>query len=492
MTAILSLADLARHVAAHRAEGKKVVHARGTFDLLQRADIANLERARAAGHVLVVTVCEQDPTLGRPIILEAPLRAQTLASLPFVSAVALEGDKDAAACIALLGADVLASDLKPPPSGRPPPEDRPSQLHVLDAAARTEVVYQKREPFSPEAESFLTTFRQKYTATDVVRSLEVLKKLRVLVVGDTIVDEYHFCRPYGMPLKAPIIAAQFLDAESYLGGALAVANHVAGFCGQVHLVTTLGETQSREQFIRGGLQGNVDLKFFVRPGAPTTVKRRYLRKFLLQKLFEVAFFDDRPLPDEVDQSLADYLGSVAGSYDLVVVADFGHGCISSRSIEALTGKAKFLALNAQLNSINFGYHVITKYPRADYACIDEEETRMAMRDRTSPVTKLLPALADRLGAGVMTVTRGHHGSMTYRRQDRSTVSVPVLSRQVIDTIGAGDAYLSVTAPCVAAGLPDDLVGFIGNAVGALAVRIVGNKTSVGPEELFEFIHVLMR
>ena len=93
-------------------------------------------------------------------------------------------------------------------------------------------------------------------------------------------------------------------------------------------------------------------------------------------------------------------------------------------------------------------------------------------------------------AATITVTRGHHGSTTWNRGG-VMATIPILSRQVIDTIGAGDAYLSITAPCVAAGFSPELVGFIGNAVGALAVRIVGNKTSVAPEGLFEFIHVLM-
>jgi len=174
-----------------------------------------------------------------------------------------------------------------------------------------------------------------------------------------------------------------------------------------------------------------------------------------------------------------------------VVADFGHGLLSRRAITTITASPTFLALNTQLNSINYGYHVVNKWPRADYACIDEEETRIACRDRFGPVHELLADLAAKLRCRTMTVTRGHHGSLTHSRGEQPVV-VPVLSRQVIDTIGAGDAYLAITAPCVRMGYAADLVGFIGNAVGALAVRIVGNEASVEPEELFDFINVLMR
>lgn len=366
----------------------------------------------------------------------------------------------------------LISDLPPPP---PTP--------TLKSVAA--------ENLTPEAEVFLRAFRERYSADDVIAKLRDLRKLKVLVVGDAIVDEYHFVRPYGMPTKAPVIAAQFQSAEAYAGGVLAVANHVAGYCDDVRLVTALGGDDSKEDFIRANLRENIDARLFVQPGAPTTVKRRYLRKFLLQKLFEVSFFDDRPLRPELDAEVCAWLDAVIADYDLVIASDFGHGMITRAMVSLLASKSRFLAVNTQLNSINFGYHVATRYPRADYICIDEEEARMACRDRESSVEDLMHALSAALSPKVMTVTRGHHGSVTWR-PDEAVAHVPVLSRQVVDTVGAGDAFLSVAAPCACAGFPPELVGFVGNAVGALAVRIVGNAQPVHPEMLFDFLRAIMK
>ena len=69
---------------------------------------------------------------------------------------------------------------------------------------------------------------------------------------------------------------------------------------------------------------------------------------------------------------------------------------------------------------------------------------------------------------------------------------PVFSTKVVDTIGAGDAFFSFTAPCFAGGLPLDLVSFLGNIVGALAVQIVCNKRAIEKEELLEFINALVK
>jgi len=63
---------------------------------------------------------------------------------------------------------------------------------------------------------------------------------------------------------------------------------------------------------------------------------------------------------------------------------------------------------------------------------------------------------------------------------------------VVDTVGAGDAFLSVTAPLVQSGVPMELVGLIGNAVGAMKVGIVGHRQSVQRVPLMKFLTALLK
>jgi bifunctional ADP-heptose synthase (sugar kinase/adenylyltransferase) len=480
---ILSLGALAETVASLRADGKRVTHARGMFDLLGRQEVERLRKAREGADALVVTIASDDSS--RTPLLAPALRAQVVAALRFACGVAVEGDLPAGNVVDAVAADSVL-EFEEDPRFRA----QATQPNVLDATGRIDLVYPKPSPFTVEADAFLRDFRQRHSAADVIAAVHSLRKLRVLVVGDAIIDEYHFVRPLGMPLKSAIIASQFLEAEAYAGGALAVANHVAGFCDEVHLATVLGTKDTREDFVRAHLRPNVQPTFFYRNDAPTTVKRRYLLRFLVQKLFEIAFFDDHPLPPPVDADVVRHLEATCDGYDLVIASDFGHGMLSHQSIEMLCSRARFLAVNTQINSINFGYHVISKYRRADYVCIDEPELRLAMRDRITPVDHLLGPLADLVRAKMVTVTRGNQGSVTYRA-DGLRATIPIMSRQVVDTIGAGDAYLSASAPCACLGMSPELVGFIGNAIGGLAVRIVGNKEPVGPDTLLPFIKTLM-
>lgn len=502
---ILSLDELATVLSRERARGKRAVQCHGVFDLLHPGHIRHLEAARREGDLLVVTVTPDrfvNKGPGRPVFNQQ-LRAESLAALVPVDYVAITESPTAVDAIRKLrpavyvkGSDYAdsAADL----TGKIDDE----RLAVEAGGGRvhftTEITFSSSgllnvhfDVYPEEAQTFLREFRTRYTADAVIGALKGLKDIRVLVIGDTIIDEYHYVQSMGKSPKELLVATRFLREEHFAGGILACANHVAGFCERVDVVTVLGARDSREAFIRERLKPNVTPKFFVRPDTGTVVKRRFVEQAFLNKMFEIAFLDDTELPPSLADQIGSYLRGVLDQYDLVLVADYGHGFLNRDLILQLAAESRFLAVNVQTNSANTGFNLITKYPRADYVCIDEPEVRLAMHDRASPMQDIIRRVAKDLAARRVTITRGHHGSMAYEEQE-GFFEVPVLSREVVDRIGAGDAYLAITAPCAAAGYAAELVGFIGNAVGALAVRIIGNRTAVEPVPLFKFITALLK
>jgi len=208
-------------------------------------------------------------------------------------------------------------------------------------------------------------------------------------------------------------------------------------------------------------------------------------------LFVPRCFSQHLLSAELEKKICDYLNRHLKDFDMVLVADFGHGMLTSEIIRTVCEKAKFLAVNVQTNSSNIGFNVITKFPRADFICIDEPEIRLAMQDKTSALEDLTLKISKRMKCGNVIITRGHRGSLTYSRKDGFS-EIPVLSKEVLDRVGAGDAFFSFAAPCVCVGQPMELVGFIGNAVGAMKVLIVGNRESVDPISLRKYIAALLK
>lgn len=502
---IKDIRELANILAAFKEKGKTIIHCHGVFDLLHPGHIRHLEAAKCEGDVLLVTITKDVHVIkgpGRPVFNEH-LRAESVAALECVDYVALSDWPTAVESIKALKPDIYVkgkdyADEKQDLTGKIRDEEDAiksvgGRVHFTDEItfSSTELLNLHFDVYPEEARDFLREFRDKYSSRDIVRRLQDLKKTKALVIGDSIIDEYHYCTPLGKSPKEFLIPAKYLYEEAFAGGILAVANHIAGFCEHVDLITCLGMQNNYEQFISEHLKPNIKAKFFHHPDAPTTVKRRFVDHALLTKMFQVCFLGNCGLPEGVNQEVCSHLKSSIGDYDLVVVGDYGHGFMGSDIIRILCGRSRFLAVNVQANSANMGFNLITKYPRADYVCIDEAEIRLATHDRTSQLDKLAVGITQRLECHRAVITRGHLGSLVYA-DDSGFFSVPVFSREAVDRIGAGDAYFAITSPCAAAQFPLDLVGFIGNAVGALKIRIVGNRSSVEPVPLFKYIATLLK
>jgi rfaE bifunctional protein nucleotidyltransferase chain/domain len=508
---ILPLEAAAEGIGTLRRGGKTIVHCHGCFDLLHVGHIKHLQAARRLGDVLVVTVTPDEHVgkgAGRPVF-SARLRAEALAALDCVDVVVIDRSPTAVDAIRLLRPDYYVKGQEFEDLPQFPPRLQTEIDAVLEVGGKVRFTHEPvfsstallrdhgaggpdpSEGVPEGARRFVEGFQARHSVDEVLAGLSAPRRLRALVIGEAIVDEYVYCVPLGKSPKEAIVTTREVRRERQAGGVLACANHVAGFCDDVHLVAGLGGEDSQERFIRDHLRGNVSPRFFVRPDAPTVTKRRYMWEPFLVKMFEVAVLNDRPLPLALEAEMLEYLEDALPRYDVVIVADYGHGLLSQRAAAALAGRARFLAVNTQANAANLGFNLVTKYPRAGYACIDEPELRLATGDRWRPVGELAAALRDRLGGAAVSVTRGGAGALTCGA-DGVRWEVPAFSTDVVDRMGAGDAYLAVTAPCVAAGMPMDMVGFVGNLAGALAVRIVGNRSSIDRAAVEELVATVLR
>jgi bifunctional ADP-heptose synthase (sugar kinase/adenylyltransferase) len=318
-----------------------------------------------------------------------------------------------------------------------------------------------------------------------------MSSLDVLIIGDAILDDYQHCTAIGKSSKDPTLALKYQSHDLFAGGVLAVANHVANFANRVTLVSVLGDQDSQEKFIRSQLQPNIEPHFAFKKGAPTTVKRRFIDSYSLNKLFEVYVMDDSGLPRAQDQELDRDLQEHLARCDLVIAADFGHGTISPEMVKSLGRQAPFLAVNTQANAGNRGFHTISRYHQSDYVSIAGHELRLEMRDLKSELRPLMHQLQERLGCSKLVVTHGRHGCAVCDDQGEF-VKVPSFAQNIVDRVGAGDALLSVTSLAAFLNVSNELLGFIGNVVGSLAVTFLGNRKPIDKLSVKKYIVSLMK
>jgi bifunctional ADP-heptose synthase (sugar kinase/adenylyltransferase) len=134
--------------------------------------------------------------------------------------------------------------------------------------------------------------------------------------------------------------------------------------------------------------------------------------------------------------------------------------------------------------------VLSKYPRADFACLHEGELRMDARDLRADLTALLEATAERMGARAVMATQGKSGTALYTREG-GVFRCPALATTVVERIGAGDAVLALSSVAVAAGLGPELVSVLGNLAGAQMVAVMGNSASIRKPRLVESVRHLL-
>lgn len=501
---IISLEELTKISARLKRSGKKIAQCHGCFDLLHPGHIKHFEAAKKFADVVVVTLTPDrfvNKGPGRPVFNET-LRLESIAGLEAVDYVALNKWPTAVEAIHMIKPDFYVKgqdykDSKKDITGNIKKEETAiksvgGKIRFTDEItfSSSSLVNAHFSPHDERTQQYLAAFKKKYSPAKVISEIEKLKNLKVLVLGDSIIDEYHYCYPLGKSTKSPNISSVYLREEAFAGGALAVANHTEQFAGETDLLTILGKENSRAEFIRKKIAPGVNAKFFFRADGPTTLKRRYLDQYLNIKLFEITFLNDRFISEKLENEIITYLRKKIRSYDLLLVADFGHGFITPHIISFLEKSGKYLALNAQTNSNNYGYNYITKYKAADFISVDERELRLPFGDNYGKLETLVEKLKKVTRAKQIQITLGQQGTLYFAKN--TFYYTPAFATSVRDSVGAGDAVLSVTALCAYSRMEPEIVSFIGNCTGALAVQIIGNEHPIYKKDLTKYIQHFLK
>jgi rfaE bifunctional protein nucleotidyltransferase chain/domain len=503
---IKTIEELGEIARAAQAEGRTVALCHGVFDLVHLGHVRHILAARNEGDVVIVTITADrfvNKGPGRPIFPEN-MRAEMLAALGTVDWVGINRTSSAEPVLDTVRPDIYVkgSDYENPEddvTGKIATEREAVERHGGRIVFTRDVTFSSSsllnryfDIYDPPLRDYLQKVREGGGAERLLNLIDKIQDMHVVLVGDTIIDEYQYVTALGKASKENIVATLFKNREQFAGGVIAAANHVASFCKSVEIVTTLGGDDYPEAFLRAHIRPNVKLTPIRVENRPTTRKLRYVELGYLHKLFEVYTMNDTPVSEAQRKEIDEVTAERVRSADVVIVTDFGHGMIANSTIDTLIANSKFLAVNAQSNSGNHGYNLVTKYPRADYICIDAPEARLAATDKFNDIASVIEnGLHGKIDCDNMIITHGSFGCYPFSSKT-GVARVPAFTKTVVDTVGAGDAFLTITAPMVAAGGNIEDVAFIGNAAGAIKVGIVGHRNSVEKVPLVKFVTALLK
>ena len=495
---IKSLEEISKIISLKKSKGKKIVQCHGVFDLLHIGHIKHFKEAKTFGDILVVSITPDkfvNKGPGRPAF-STLLRLEALAALEYIDYVVANKWPTAENVIQMIKADFYCKG----PDYKDHSDDITGKIKDEEDAVNSvggKIIYTDDITFSSsnllnkygdihsqEQESFIRNLSANFSFDDIQSKLDDILDLKVLVIGETIIDQYVFCEALGKSGKEPVLALRDLETQNYLGGSLAIARHLSDFCKEVSVLSFLGERDSFKSFIEENIEENIHLNFLIKSNSPTILKRRFVDNIDQKKILGVYSINDDLITQDEEKQFIDSFDRLSKEHDLVIISDYGHGLITTKVAQHISKSKNFISLNAQINAANIGTHSIRKYQDIDCLIINANELCHEMRQRDGELEALAKQLKELINSDFISVTKGKEGAFLLNG-NKSSIDCPGFATEVVDKIGSGDALLALLSVCLYSKINGDLALFIASLAAAQSVETIGNSIPVNKIKLLK-------
>jgi len=508
MEKIQNLKNLANKLNKFKKKGKKIILCHGVFDVLHIGHVKHFESAKKMGDILVVSVTpdkfvKKGPN--RPIF-PLNLRMQSLASLQVIDYVVPNTSDTAVYPILNLKPHIYCkgkdySNIKLDHSGNIIKEINAIKKvkgsinftnDILFSSSK--IINESNLNLTKSQSDFLYSIKKDklIKENDVPRLINSFKDLKVLVIGETIIDEYVYCDPLGKSAKEPVLAVKYLKSKKIIGGTMSIAKNLSSFCKKVTVLSYIGEKSEQIKFIKKNLAKNIFPIFLKKKNSCTIIKKRYVDQVSRSKILGVYSIEDQLINKKEEKILSNIILNQIPKHDLVIVSDYGHGFINDKIAKLILKKSNYLSVNAQINASNIGFHTISKYKNADLVIINENEMRHEMRDKSSQLNELIKRLGKKINTKLLTVTSGNQGSKTFNKKTKKLHSCPAFAHKVVDKIGAGDTMLAILSLAVFKKIDIRLGMFFSALAASINIQSEANSMLLDKSEIIKSIQSYLK
>ena len=479
-----------RSIASIRKKFKRIVLCQGHFNVIHPGHLRFLEFAKSHGDYLIVAV--QGNRLIEPEVrkkfYDMRERANGVASLAMVDKVILYDDH--------IFEDIIRS-IKP--YAYVLGEEFSKKIDRVQNEVKLVEKLGGKVIFSSGDTSYSTTeFLDKDISNIRQERIALLKKAikrqnvhpkklleycnaarnkHLLIIGDSIVDQYVGCDALGMSSEAPVIVLRELEHKEYIGGAAIVARHVRSLGAKCSFISLLGRDYHGNEIQKELKKENIDAKYVIDPDRPTTFKIRYMVG--TQKLIRVSRLKEYHIDQKEEEEVIRYIDGMIDHLDGIIVSDFGYGMITPGVLDyvgKIASRNKIKLFGDVQSSSQIGN--VAKF--RDYYCLTptEKEARIALEDKYSGLELLGTNLLRRTNSENIVLTLGEKGFISFQGTENEkfikTQHFPALNPNPVDVVGAGDSLLTALAVSSCAGASFMEASAIGAVVASIAVGKMGN------------------
>jgi rfaE bifunctional protein kinase chain/domain len=307
---------------------------------------------------------------------------------------------------------------------------------------------------------------------DLKNIIKKFSNLKISILGDTIVDKYSKSNVIGGMHKSPTISVKILKEENFVGGAAIIAMHLASTGAKINFSTIIGKDAASNFVIRSFKKfKNIKTNFLLKNDRPTTLKNNIIVGN--HKLLKIDTVENSPINSSDINYLCDkkFLNC-----DGVILSDFRHGIFNKDNINQifkLIKKIKFKVADTQVAS---RWGNLTEFKNFDLLTPNEKEVRFALADQDTVLRPLGKILMDKTNCKNLFITLGPDGVISIRgkKYKRSSFHLDSFAENIIDPVGAGDAFLSYSALSMLVSKNDVASTIIGSIASKISCETFGN------------------
>lgn len=326
------------------------------------------------------------------------------------------------------------------------------------------------------AQIHLTSARLKST-------LQRFRQLRILVVGDLMLDEFIYGRVSRISPEAPVPVVHVEKEVSYPGGSANVGRNLASLGIHAELSGSIGKDSSGDRLINLLRHGKIGTSGICRSKAyPTIRKTRVLARH--QQVVRV----DRESPEHISaKERAEVLKKtlqILPRCDALILEDYGKGLFDQDFVDALLTAASEKQIPSLVdpnihNPLHWGGATLVKPNRLEaFGALGRPDS-----GRREDWLFAGEELLIRWSCRYLLLTLGEHGMILFQPGERP-YAIASRAREVYDVSGAGDTVISLLAAGLASNLPGSVTAELANLAAGIVVGKLGTATT-SPQEILE-------
>ena len=472
-----------KKILGRRPRKEKVILCHGNFDVVHPGHVRHLTYAKSKADKLIVSITADkfiQKGIYRPFVPQN-IRAINIAAFEMVNYVIIDDNKKPLNLIRDLKPDYFAKGFEYNSSGLPPATKEEQEVVTKYGGdiifTPGDIVYSSTKILNiaqPEISNFKLLDlmkRNRITFKSLREILNKLNKIKVHVIGDMIIDTYTNTSLIGGHTKTPTPSVLQQEKTDFVGGAGIVAKHLKEAGANVTLTTVLGNDRLKDFVLSEFKKNKIKINGIIDKTRPTTNKNTIISSGY--KLLKIDKVDNQPISEKIFENIKSLIKKE--KCDVIIFSDFRHGIFNKTNIKILSNSIKKNVIKVADSQVASRWGNILDFKKFDLITPNEKEVRFSLADQDSSISELTRELSKLSGFKNLILKLGERGTVTVAKQNNSLSFVtPSFTKNVIDSVGAGDALLAYASLCLVSSKSIVSSNILGSIAAACECEMEGN------------------